>query len=97
MESRAGQRVEGLLQRPEEDIFTVEPVFCRADVSAADHGFSGKELAASDQAQGSAAWAGHDGYVGVLGVAQLGLVFKDENRSWVHSFGNPFFKEMQVG
>jgi hypothetical protein len=30
-------------------------------------------------------------------MTELGLVFKKENRAGVHLFGDPFFKELQVG
>ena len=55
------------------------------------------QLPARDQPHGSAARTRHDGHVRVLRMTQLGLVFQDENRSGVHSFGNPFFQKLQVG
>lgn len=58
----------------EVDVFAVEFVFGGAFVTAADHGFAGAELAARNQAHGSAARAGHDRYVRILRVAELGLI-----------------------
>ena len=79
------------------DIFAFEPIFCRAGVASADHCFFFAELAARDQPHGAATGAGHDGYVWILRMAELGLVFEKENRSGVHFFWDPFFKELQVG
>jgi hypothetical protein len=79
------------------DGFSIKPVFGRADFAAANHRFPGNELATGDKSHGPASRAGHDGNERVLGMTQGGLVFKDENRTGVHSFGNPFFQKLQVG
>jgi hypothetical protein len=85
------------LRTSEADILALQLIFSRARIAAADHGFAAAELPARDEPHGAAARARHDGYEGVLGLTQLRLIFKDENRSWVHSFGYPFFQKLQVG
>src|SRR5579863_3893493 len=91
-----GQHVwrKALLHGAEADVVAVQPVLRRADVAAADHGLSCAKLAPRDEPQRSAAGAGHDGHKRVLRMTQLGLVFQHENRSRVHSFGNPFLKKL---
>jgi hypothetical protein len=79
------------------DVFTIEAILCGAGVAAADHRLFFAELAPGDQPHGSAARTGHDGDVWILRMTELGLVFKKENRAGVHFFGDPFFKELQVG
>jgi hypothetical protein len=86
-----------LLCLAEADVFAVQPVLGGTDVPATDHRLSSAKLAARDQSESPATRAGHYGDEGVLRMTQLGLIFKDENRTRVHSFGNPFFQKLQVG
>jgi hypothetical protein len=86
-----------LLSLAKVDALAIQRVFCRAKVAAADHGLAAAQLASRDEPQGAAPWTGHNGYEWVLRMAQLGLVFQHENRSGIHSLGDPFFQKLQVG
>src|SRR5580704_2884160 len=93
----ASKKRNWLLRMTEADVFAVKAILRGAGVAAADHRLFLAELASGDQSQGSAARTGHDGDVWILRMTELGLVFKKENRAGVHFFGDPFFKELQVG
>ncbi len=86
-----------LLRHAVTDVLAFEAVLGRTNVAAADHRLSGVELAARDQPHCPAARTRHDGHIRILRMAQFGLVLQHENRSRVHLFGDPLFKEMQVG
>ena len=85
------------VRRTKADVLPIQPVLGRADVTPADHRLAAAKLPPRDQPHGPAARAGHDGDERVLGMTQLRLILQDENRSRVHSFGNPFFQKLQVG
>jgi hypothetical protein len=88
---------DGLLNFAEADALSVQTILGRANIASANHRLSTAKLAARDQAHGAATRARHHGYKWVLGMTQLRLILKDENRSGVHSFGDPFFQKLQVG
>jgi hypothetical protein len=79
------------------DRLSIQPVFGRADFAAADHRLSAYELAARDEPHRPATRTGPHGDERVLRMTHTGLIFQDENRARVHSFGDPFFQKLQVG
>src|SRR6266567_7787915 len=86
-----------LLRITKTNVLAIKLIFGRAEVAAANHRLAAAKLPARDKPHGAATRARHDGYVRVLGMSKRGLVFKDEDRARIHSFGNPFFQELQIG
>jgi hypothetical protein len=86
-----------LLRMTEADVLAFEAILRGAGVAAADHRFFFAKLAPGDQTHRPAPRTGHDCNVWILRMTKLGLVFEKENRAGVHLFGDPFFKELQVG
>jgi hypothetical protein len=89
--------IKTLLRTAVADVLASKLVLGGAEVAAADHGFHAAKLPTRYQSHRPAARARHDGDIGVLSISQRGLVFKDENRAGIHSLGDPFFQELQVG
>jgi hypothetical protein len=85
---------EYLLWISEANILAIQLIFGGARLSSAYHGFSAAQLPTRDESHRAAARTRHDGDKGVLSVTQFGLVFENENRSRVHSFGDPFFQKL---
>jgi hypothetical protein len=96
-EGRSAHHHHRSLDRAEVDRLSIQLVLGGANIAAADHVLSTAELAARDQSHGSAARTGHDGHKRILRMTHLRLVFQYENRSGVHSIGDPFFQKLQIG
>ena len=79
------------------DALALQPILRRARITTADHRLALTELPPRDQPHRPASRARHHSNIRVLGMAELGLIFQEENRSRVHLVGNPLIEELQVG
>jgi hypothetical protein len=62
---------------------------------AADNRDEAVDLAARDQAQHTAGWAGQHGPVGIFLLADFAGVFQDKDGSGLHLFRDPFIDHIQ--
>src|ERR1700683_3204366 len=62
---------------------------------AADDWDQAVDLAARDEAEHAAGWAGEHGPVRVFLLADFAGIFENEDGSGLHLFGNPFAEKIQ--
>jgi hypothetical protein len=66
-------------------------------LGAADYGDEAADLAAGDEAQHAAGWAGEHGPVGVFFFADFAGVLEHKDGSGLHLFRDPLIEDVQFG